>query len=177
LRAASVSRFTQASSPRCLTRIVGREWAKVRGVRFGRPLKLSSHQRREAIERLEAGDAVMDVAPQLRGRPGHPVSDESGRERVASPLPCCRPLCHMLRDGTQPRLKRFPVSQPPEHKDERLPQTPPDALRDLSPLSLGAIARVAHRSALSTPTACQFTIVITHAGESVIIRETFARTL
>jgi DNA invertase Pin-like site-specific DNA recombinase len=29
----------------------GRERAKVRGVRFGRPLKLSPHQRREAIER------------------------------------------------------------------------------------------------------------------------------
>jgi hypothetical protein len=39
----------------------GRERAKVRGVRFGRPLKLSPHQRREAIER-DAGDAVMDVA-------------------------------------------------------------------------------------------------------------------
>jgi len=31
-------------------------------VRFGRPLKLSVHQRREAIERLHAGDAVVDVA-------------------------------------------------------------------------------------------------------------------
>jgi DNA invertase Pin-like site-specific DNA recombinase len=30
----------------------GRERAKVRGVRFGRPLELSPHQRREAIERL-----------------------------------------------------------------------------------------------------------------------------
>jgi DNA invertase Pin-like site-specific DNA recombinase len=40
----------------------GRERAKVRGVRFGRPLKLSPHQRREAIERLDAGDAVVDVA-------------------------------------------------------------------------------------------------------------------
>jgi DNA invertase Pin-like site-specific DNA recombinase len=57
-----VNRFTQAISPRCLTTIVGREEAKVRGVRFGRPLELSSHQRREAIERLDAGDAVMDVA-------------------------------------------------------------------------------------------------------------------
>jgi DNA invertase Pin-like site-specific DNA recombinase len=40
----------------------GRERAKGRGVRFGRPLKLSPHQRREAIARLDAGDAVMDVA-------------------------------------------------------------------------------------------------------------------
>jgi hypothetical protein len=40
----------------------GRERAKGRGVRFGRPLKLSLHQRREAIERLDAGEAVVDVA-------------------------------------------------------------------------------------------------------------------
>jgi DNA invertase Pin-like site-specific DNA recombinase len=40
----------------------GRERAQARGVRFGRPLKLSAHQRREAIERLDAGDAVVDVA-------------------------------------------------------------------------------------------------------------------
>jgi hypothetical protein len=40
----------------------GRERPKGRGVRFGRPLKLSAHQRREAIERLDAGDAVVDVA-------------------------------------------------------------------------------------------------------------------
>jgi DNA invertase Pin-like site-specific DNA recombinase len=40
----------------------GRERAKVKGVRFGRPLKLSAHQRREAIERLNAGDSVVDVA-------------------------------------------------------------------------------------------------------------------
>jgi transposase-like protein len=31
-------------------------------VRFGRPLKLSPHQRREAIERLDAGDAVVGDA-------------------------------------------------------------------------------------------------------------------
>jgi transposase-like protein len=36
--------------------------AKGRGVRFGRPRKLSTHQRREAIEGLDAGDAVVDVA-------------------------------------------------------------------------------------------------------------------
>jgi DNA invertase Pin-like site-specific DNA recombinase len=40
----------------------GRERAKGRGVRFGRPLKLSPHQRREALERLNAGDSVVDVA-------------------------------------------------------------------------------------------------------------------
>jgi DNA invertase Pin-like site-specific DNA recombinase len=40
----------------------GRERAKVRGVRFGRPLKLSPQQRREALERLDAGESVVDVA-------------------------------------------------------------------------------------------------------------------
>ncbi len=40
----------------------GRERAKAKGVRFGRPLKLSPHQRREALERLNAGGSVVDVA-------------------------------------------------------------------------------------------------------------------
>jgi DNA invertase Pin-like site-specific DNA recombinase len=40
----------------------GRERAKSRGVRFGRPKKLSAHQRREAIERVNAGETVADVA-------------------------------------------------------------------------------------------------------------------
>jgi len=40
----------------------GRERAKVKGVRFGRPPKLSPHQRREALARLNAGDSVVDVA-------------------------------------------------------------------------------------------------------------------
>jgi DNA invertase Pin-like site-specific DNA recombinase len=40
----------------------GRERAKARGVRFGRPKKLSVHQRREAIERINAGEPVVEVA-------------------------------------------------------------------------------------------------------------------
>jgi DNA invertase Pin-like site-specific DNA recombinase len=40
----------------------GRERAKARGVRFGRPKKLSAHQRREAIDRIDAGEAVAEVA-------------------------------------------------------------------------------------------------------------------
>jgi DNA invertase Pin-like site-specific DNA recombinase len=44
----------------------GRERAQARGVRFGRPLKLSPHQRGEAIERLDAGDAVVE-GPHLWG--------------------------------------------------------------------------------------------------------------
>src|SRR5262249_56754870 len=40
----------------------GRERAKAKGVRMGRPLKLSHHQRREALERLDAGESVVDIA-------------------------------------------------------------------------------------------------------------------
>jgi DNA invertase Pin-like site-specific DNA recombinase len=40
----------------------GRERAKMNGVRFGRPLKLSLHQRREALERISDGESVEDVA-------------------------------------------------------------------------------------------------------------------
>jgi DNA invertase Pin-like site-specific DNA recombinase len=40
----------------------GRERAQQRGVKFGRPHKLNSHQRREAIERLRNGETQMDVA-------------------------------------------------------------------------------------------------------------------
>jgi hypothetical protein len=57
-----------------LQAVHGRERAKGRGVRFGRPLKLSHHQRREAIERLDAGDAVPDV---VWGGPGDSVSAPS----------------------------------------------------------------------------------------------------
>src|SRR5215813_9976145 len=40
----------------------GRKRAKDRGVRFGRPKKLTSHQRQEAIKRLHAGETMSDVA-------------------------------------------------------------------------------------------------------------------
>jgi DNA invertase Pin-like site-specific DNA recombinase len=40
----------------------GRERAKAKGVRFGRPRKMSAHQRREALGRLDAGESVVDVA-------------------------------------------------------------------------------------------------------------------
>jgi DNA invertase Pin-like site-specific DNA recombinase len=53
------------ASPRALIRArtgEGRERAKARGVRFGRPKKLSVHQRREAIDRIAAGEAVAKVA-------------------------------------------------------------------------------------------------------------------
>jgi DNA invertase Pin-like site-specific DNA recombinase len=40
----------------------GRKGAKERGVRFGRPSKLTPFQRREAIERLHNGESQADVA-------------------------------------------------------------------------------------------------------------------
>ena len=40
----------------------GRKRAKARGVRFGRPRKLSAHQRQEAIQRLEEGAVQADLA-------------------------------------------------------------------------------------------------------------------
>jgi DNA invertase Pin-like site-specific DNA recombinase len=40
----------------------GRKRAKDRGVKFGRPRKLTPHQRQEALRRLSAGETLMDVA-------------------------------------------------------------------------------------------------------------------
>jgi DNA invertase Pin-like site-specific DNA recombinase len=40
----------------------GRTRAKARGVKFGRPRKLSAHQRQEAIARIDAGENLADIA-------------------------------------------------------------------------------------------------------------------
>ena len=40
----------------------GRKRAKERGVRFGRPRKMTPHQRQEALQRLASGEAQADVA-------------------------------------------------------------------------------------------------------------------
>jgi DNA invertase Pin-like site-specific DNA recombinase len=40
----------------------GRKRAKERGVKFGRPKKLTPHQRQEALQRLAAGETQSDVA-------------------------------------------------------------------------------------------------------------------
>jgi DNA invertase Pin-like site-specific DNA recombinase len=40
----------------------GRERAKARGVKFGRPQKLNAHQRQEALARLNAGETQADIA-------------------------------------------------------------------------------------------------------------------
>jgi DNA invertase Pin-like site-specific DNA recombinase len=39
----------------------GRKRAKAHGVLFGRPPKLTPHQRREAIARREAGETLTDI--------------------------------------------------------------------------------------------------------------------
>ena len=40
----------------------GRRRAKAKGVKFGRPVKLTPHQRQEALDRLGKGEAQADVA-------------------------------------------------------------------------------------------------------------------
>jgi DNA invertase Pin-like site-specific DNA recombinase len=40
----------------------GRKRAKARGVKFGRPRKLTTHQRQEALARLAAGETQADIA-------------------------------------------------------------------------------------------------------------------
>jgi DNA invertase Pin-like site-specific DNA recombinase len=40
----------------------GRERAKAKGVRFGRPPKMTAHQRREALHRIDAGESIVDLA-------------------------------------------------------------------------------------------------------------------
>jgi DNA invertase Pin-like site-specific DNA recombinase len=39
----------------------GRKRAKAKGVRFGRRLQLTPHQRREALARREAGEALVEI--------------------------------------------------------------------------------------------------------------------
>jgi DNA invertase Pin-like site-specific DNA recombinase len=40
----------------------GRKRAQARGIKFGRPSKLSAHQQREALARLDAGETQADIA-------------------------------------------------------------------------------------------------------------------
>jgi DNA invertase Pin-like site-specific DNA recombinase len=40
----------------------GSERAKAKGVQFGRPPKMSAHQRREALQRMDAGESMVDLA-------------------------------------------------------------------------------------------------------------------
>jgi DNA invertase Pin-like site-specific DNA recombinase len=62
----------------------GRARAKAKGVRFGRPRKLTPHQRQEALQRLAAGETQADVARTYNvdattiGRLGSPSPFEAG---------------------------------------------------------------------------------------------------
>lgn len=47
----------------------GRTRAQQRGVRFGRKPKLTVHQQQEALARRSAGEALVDICPQLRREP------------------------------------------------------------------------------------------------------------
>jgi DNA invertase Pin-like site-specific DNA recombinase len=62
----------------------GRARAKAKGVRFGRPRKLTPHQRQEALQRLAEGETQADVARTYNvdattiGRLGSPSPFEAG---------------------------------------------------------------------------------------------------
>jgi DNA invertase Pin-like site-specific DNA recombinase len=58
----------------------GRARSKARGVQFGRPVKLTSHQRQEALQRLASGEVQADVAR------SYAVS-QATISRLASPSP------------------------------------------------------------------------------------------
>ncbi len=58
----------------------GRKRAKARGVRFGRPSKLTPHQRQEALRRLAKGETQSDIA---RSYNVHPTS--IGRLQASTP--------------------------------------------------------------------------------------------
>ena len=47
----------------------GRKRAQERGVRFGRPRKLTTHQRQEALQRIAAGETQADIARLLNVSP------------------------------------------------------------------------------------------------------------
>jgi DNA invertase Pin-like site-specific DNA recombinase len=47
----------------------GRRRAQERGVRFGRPRKLTAHQRQEALQRIAAGETQADIARLLNVSP------------------------------------------------------------------------------------------------------------
>jgi hypothetical protein len=78
----------------------GRRRAKERGVRFGRPRKMTSHQRREAIARLQAGETQADVArPTASTRP--PSAGWRLQALSRTPRPACEeeagPAYHLSR--------------------------------------------------------------------------------
>jgi DNA invertase Pin-like site-specific DNA recombinase len=57
----------------------GRERAKARGVRFGRPRKMTPHQRQEALQRLAACETQADVARTYNVPPNGGMMSLAGR--------------------------------------------------------------------------------------------------
>jgi hypothetical protein len=76
----------------------GRERAKRTRRAVRRPLKLSAHQRREVIERLDAVDAVVDVARTF-GVDRATRSSASRGDRAAGRWGCCCPCCTHVWGG------------------------------------------------------------------------------
>jgi DNA invertase Pin-like site-specific DNA recombinase len=67
----------------------GRARAKAKGVKFGRPLSLTLHQRHEAIQRLAAGEAQAEIARSYNVSQStisrlHPLPFEYGAAAVAT---------------------------------------------------------------------------------------------
>jgi len=60
----------------------GRERAHARGVKFGRKLKLTPHQRAEALARRAAGEPLVDIVRSYN------VSHSSRKRLSCSPLAC-----------------------------------------------------------------------------------------
>jgi hypothetical protein len=66
----------------------GRKRAKERGVRFGRPRKMTPHQRQEALQRLHVGETMAEVA-----RTYNVDATTIGRLAASSPLSTARSPC------------------------------------------------------------------------------------
>jgi DNA invertase Pin-like site-specific DNA recombinase len=71
----------------------GRKRAQERGVRFGRPQKLTPHQRQEVLARIAAGESQADICSAAQRQPAH-----------HQPSGCCQPF--RARRGRRPRVKR-----------------------------------------------------------------------
>ena len=67
----------------------GRTRAKARGVKFGRPVKLTAHQRQEAIQRLAEGATQADLLERIRGASRAMPGNHLGRD-------CARPDVHVV---------------------------------------------------------------------------------
>jgi DNA invertase Pin-like site-specific DNA recombinase len=82
----------------------GRRRAKAMGVKFGAPYKLTLHQRREALARLEAGQTQAEIARSFNVDPttiGRLAKREEEREGVVHrlPVPVSASLLRTMRRG------------------------------------------------------------------------------